>query len=36
MPLNTDNKNECVTKNIDSDQRKMSDVFDQQNKCHNS
>lgn len=29
MSLNTDNKNESVTNNTDSDQRNMSDVFDQ-------
>ncbi len=29
MSLNTDNKNESVTNDTDSDQRNMSDVFDQ-------
>ncbi len=36
MSLNTDNKNESVTNDTDSDQRNISDVFDQYDECHNS
>ncbi len=33
MSLNTDNKNESVTNDTDSDQRNISDVFDQYDEC---